>query len=87
MSEGGRELRLIFQDGWAPGPGDPGRAGLLASDPKVRTLLKVLVSYPEVHYILPDRIRLDGAADPRLLESVTRFLERQSWLLKSVVVR
>ena len=87
MSEGGRELRLVFQDHWAPGAGDPGRGGLLAPDPKVRTLLKVLVSYPEVQYILPDRICLDGASDPRLLETVTRFLERQAWLLKSVVVR
>lgn len=86
MSEGGRELRLVFQDGWDPA-GDPGRGGLLASDPKVRTLLKVLVSYPEVQYILPDRIRLDGTSDPRLLETVTRFLERQAWLLKSVAVR
>jgi hypothetical protein len=50
-------------------------------------LVKVLVSYPEVQYILPDRICLDGASDPRLLETVTRFLERQAWLLKSVVVR
>jgi hypothetical protein len=87
MSEGGRELRLVFRDDWNPAEGDRGRGGLLAPDPKVRTLLKVLVSYPEVQYILPDRIRLDGTSDPRLLESVTRFLERQVWLLKSVVVR
>jgi len=87
MSEGVRELRLVFQDQWNPGAGDPGRGGLMAPDPKVRTLLRVLVSYPEVQYILPDRICLDGAADPRLLETVTRFLERQAWLLKSVVVR
>ncbi len=87
MSEGARELRLVFQENWDPGSGDPGRAGLLAPDPKVRTLLKVLVSYPEVQYILPDRICLDGSSDPRLLETVTRFLERQAWLLKSVVVR
>ena len=87
MSEVGRELRLVFQDDWDPGAGDSARGGLLAHDPKVRTLLKVLVSYPEVQYILPDRICLDGASDPRLLETVTRFLERQVWLLKSVVVR
>jgi hypothetical protein len=86
MSEGGRELRLVFQDDWDPGADDLGRGGLLTPNPKVRTLLKVLVSYPEVQYILPDRIRLDGASDPRLLETVTRFLERQSWLLKSVVL-
>lgn len=87
MSAGGRELRLVFQDHWKTGADDSGRGGLLAPDPKVRTLLKVLVSYPEVQYILPDRIRLDGTSDPRLLETVTRFLERQAWLLKSVVVR
>jgi hypothetical protein len=87
MSEAGRDLRLVFQPDWDPGPADPGRGGLLSRDPKVRTLLKVLVSYPEVRYVLPDRIRLDQASDPRLLETITRFLERQSWFLKSVTVR
>ena len=87
MSEAGRDLRLIFQPDWDPGPADPGRGGLLAPDAKVRTLLKVIVSYPEVCYVLPDRIRLDGTCDPRLLETITRFLERQTWLLKSVAVR
>ena len=86
MSEG-REVRLAFQPDWDPGPADPGRGGLLARDPKVRTLLKVLVSYPEVHYVLPDRIRLDPASDPRLLDTIQRFLERQSWLLRAVTVR
>lgn len=86
MSEG-REVRLTFQPNWDPGPADPGRGGLLARDPKVRTLLKVLVSYPEVHYVLPDRIRLDPASDPRLLDTIQRFLERQSWLLRAVTVR
>jgi hypothetical protein len=87
MSEAGRDLRLVFQPDWDPGQADPGRGGLLSRDPKVRTLLKVLVSYPEVRYVLPDRIRLDQASDPRLLETITRFLERQSWFLKSVTVR
>ncbi len=86
MSEG-REVRMTFQPDWDPGPADPGRGGLLARDPKVRTLLKVLVSYPEVHYVLPDRIRLDPASDPRLLDTIQRFLERQSWLLRAVTVR
>jgi hypothetical protein len=87
MSDAGRDVRLVFQSAWDPGPTDPGRRGLLAPDPKVRTLLKVLVSYPEVRYVLPDRIRLEPSTDPRLLETITRFLERQSWLLKSVSVR
>lgn len=86
MSEG-REVRLTFQPDWDPGPADPGRGGLLARDPKVRTLLKVLVSYPEVHYVLPDRICLDQGSDPRLLDTIQRFLERQSWLLTAVTVR
>ncbi len=81
----GRELRLVLRPEWDGGV--PGRSGLLAQDPRVRTLLRVVVTYPEVRYVLPDRIRLEASADPRLLESVTHFLERQSWLLTSVSVR
>jgi hypothetical protein len=46
----------------------------------------VLVSYPEVRHILPDRISLEPTAEARTLETVVRFLERQQWLVKSVVV-
>jgi hypothetical protein len=46
----------------------------------------VLVSYPEVRYIVPDRISLDAAVDARTLETLVRFLERQSWLVQSVVL-
>jgi hypothetical protein len=49
-------------------------------------MLRVLVSYPEVRYVLPDRISLDPAADPRILETMARFLERQSWLVRRVAV-
>ena len=52
----------------------------------MRTLLKVLVSYSEVRYILADRISLEGSADPRLLETIARFLERQRWLVRRVQV-
>jgi hypothetical protein len=75
-----RGIRLLFQSPYAEGK------GLLASDPRVRTLRKVLVTYPEVRHILPDRISLDASADPRTLDMVARFLERQHWLVKSVVV-
>ena len=64
-------------------PPGPATSGLLAWDPRVRTLLRVLVSYPEVRYILPDRISLESAADPRTLETMARFLERQAWLVQS----
>ena len=37
-------------------------------------------------YILPDRISLDASADPRTLETMARFLERQSWLVRRVAV-
>ena len=63
---------------WA-GPG-----GLLGGHPRVRTLRKVLVSYPDVRHIVPDCIRLHAHADTRTLASVTRFLERQQWLVTSV---
>jgi len=46
----------------------------------------VLVSYPAVRHILPDRISLEASADGRTLDAVARFLERQHWLVKSVVV-
>ena len=60
--------------------------GLLAPDPRVRTLCRVLISYPDVRHILPDRISLAATADPRTIQSVTRFLERQQWLVHGVAV-
>jgi hypothetical protein len=77
-----RAIRVLFQKDWATTE----RRGLLAPDPRVRTLCRVLVTYPEVRHIVPDRISLDAAADTRTLETVVRFLERQHWLVKSVVV-
>lgn len=77
-----RGIRVLFQGEWA----GPPLKGLLASDPRIRTLRRVLVSYPEVRHILPDRISLEGTADARTLESVARFLERQQWLVKSVIL-
>jgi hypothetical protein len=64
----------------------PEGQGLLAPDPRVRTLRRVLISYPDVRHIGPDRVSLDAAADPRTLETVARFLERQQWLVTSVAV-
>ena len=81
-----RNLRVGFQTEWDPHTAGPGHHGLLAWDPRVRTLLRVLVSYPEVRYILPDRISLDPGADPRTLETMARFLERQGWLVRRVAV-
>lgn len=82
----GRTLRVGLQTDWDPHTADAGHQGLLAWDPRVRTLLRVLASYPEVRYILPDRISLDASADPRTLETMARFLERQSWLVRRVAV-
>lgn len=77
-----RGIRVFFQGKWA----EPAAQGLLASDPRVRTLRRVIVSYPEVRHILPDRISLEPTAESRTLETMVRFLERQQWLVKSVVV-
>ena len=60
--------------------------GLLSSDPRIRTLRKVLVTYPDVRHILPDRISLEATADPTVVETLRHFLERQHWLVKSVIV-
>ena len=77
-----RAIRLVFRGEWNA----PGGKGLLGPDPRLRTLRKVLVSYPAVLHILPDRISLEASADGRTLDAVARFLERQHWLVKSVVV-
>ena len=87
MSLGGvsdRFLRAAFQPSWDPGVGDPGRRGFMAADPRARTLLRVLVSYPEVRYVLPDRVGLEAGTDARLIETLMRFLGRQNWLLTRV---
>jgi hypothetical protein len=81
-----RNVEIGFQANWDPEAADASHRGLLAWDPRVRTLLKVLVSYSEVRYILADRISLEGSADPRLLETIARFLERQRWLVRRVKV-
>lgn len=51
----------------------------------MRTLRKVLVTYPDVRHILPDRISLETTADPAMVETLKHFLERQHWLVSAVV--
>lgn len=58
----------------------------MAPDPRARTLLRVLVSYPEVRYVLPDRVGLEVAADVRLVETLMRFIGRQGWLVTAVTL-
>ena len=84
MPDTPRGLRIIFEPDWDPAGAPAAHRGLFAVDPRVRTLLKVLVSYPEVRHVLPDRISLDAGAAVPLLESIARFLDRQSWLVKRV---
>jgi hypothetical protein len=64
----------------------PEGQGLLDGDPRARTLRRVLVSYPDVRHIRPDRVSLDAGADARTLETIARFLERQHWLVTAVTV-
>jgi hypothetical protein len=78
-----RSVRVTFRPEWEPeGPG----RGFFAPDPRVRTLLRVLLSYPEVRYVVPDRISLDAGVGPTLLETIVHFLDRQGWLVRRVVV-
>jgi len=79
-----RTLRVTFRAGWDPAGEGKGPRGLFRPDPRARTLLKVLVSYPEVRFVLPDRVSLDGATSGQLLEVIARFLDRQSWLVERV---
>jgi hypothetical protein len=77
-----RAIRVTFQDDWQ----QPDHRGLLDLDPRVRTLCRVLVSYPEVRYILPDRVSIDGGVPAETLETMSRFLGRQRWLVRSVEI-
>ena len=74
-----RELRIVLRNEWKT-------QGLLSSDQRARTLRKVLVTYPDVRHILPDRVRLERGADAGVVETLRHFLERQQWLLTTVVV-
>jgi hypothetical protein len=77
-----RTIRVRFDKGWAAQE----RRGLLAPDPRVRTLCRVLVTYPAVRHITTDRVSLDSTTDARTMDTVVRFLERQHWLVESLVV-
>ena len=79
-----RTLRIVFEPGWGPADAVPEQGGLFASDRRVRTLLKVLASYPEVRFVLPDRISLEATTSAPLLESIARFVGRQTWLVRRV---
>jgi hypothetical protein len=65
---------------------EPDGQGLLSSDQRVRTLRKVLVTYPDVRHILPDRVSLEDTTDTAVVDTLKHFLERQQWLLKAVVI-
>ena len=75
-----RVIRVAFRPEWSKRES----RGLLGADSRVYTLRRVLVTYPDVRHILPDRISFDPAAETRTVETVARFLERQQWLVKSV---
>lgn len=77
-----RVIRVVLRGEWAP----PRGRGLLAADSRIRTLRKVLVTYPDVRHVQPDRIALSTAGDDRVVDTVVRFLQRQHWLVKSVIV-
>lgn len=72
---------MVFREPW----NRPDSRGFLDSDPRVRTLRRVIVSYPDVRHILPDRISLESSTDLKTIETVTRFLQRQQWLVSAVV--
>jgi hypothetical protein len=82
VSPGVRAIRVTLQDEWHR----PHHRGLLDVDPRVRTLCRVLVSYPEVRHILPDRVSMDPVVAPEVLAAMSRFLSRQRWLVRDVEI-
>ncbi len=56
VANAGRAISVTFEPEWDADTAHAGRTGFFALDPRVRTLLRVLLSYPEVRYIVHDRI-------------------------------
>ena len=83
---GDRALRVVFQPQWEPEPGGGTARGFFSRDPRARTLLRLLLSYPEVRYIVPDRVSLETGAGAALMETIARFVERQTWLVKRIII-
>jgi hypothetical protein len=73
---------VVLRGEWSGASGQ----GLLSSDARVRTLRKVVVTYPDVRHILPDRISLEASAEASVIEALKHLLERQQWLIKAVSV-
>jgi hypothetical protein len=76
-----RRVGVLFREPW----GDDGQ-GLFAPDPRLRTLRRVLVSYPGVRHILPDAISLEPGVDPQILQTLAQLLRRQQWLVRAVAI-
>jgi hypothetical protein len=76
-------IRILVRGEWS----GPSGQGLLSSDQRVRTLRKVLVTYPDVRHILPDRISLEATAEQATIDAIKHVLERQQWLVKAVSVQ
>ena len=69
-----RMIRVVFR-------ADRDGRGLLGSDPRLRTLRKILVTYPDVR-----RVTLNATVDRQTLATIVRFLERQHWLIRSATL-
>lgn len=80
--DGGPSIRVVLRAEWAA----PAGQGLLAGDARVRTLCRVLVTYPGVRHVVPDGVRLEAGVDAGALDSLVRLLQRQQWLVASVAV-
>ncbi len=77
-----RAIHVVFQERWTP----PRSRGLLDLDPRIRTLLKIIVSYPEVRHVLPSQVSLDPGTEPTVLQTLGGFIRRQAWLVRRVDV-
>src|SRR5207244_10742885 len=74
-----RRILVRLRDEWA------GERGLFASDPRVRTLRRVLVSYPEVRHFLHDIISLEGVVEARVVDTMNEFLMLMNWTENAVL--
>ena len=76
-----RQVRIALREPWSDDA-----QGLFGVDPRLRTLRRVLVSYPGVRHVLPDVVSLEADADPQVLETLAQLLRRQQWLVRAVAI-
>lgn len=77
-----REIKIQFNTDWE----NKHKKGLLVNDQKTKTVIKVIISYPEIRHIVPSAIRFDSNVSEKTIETIANFLERQKWMIEKALI-